>query len=273
MPFKPVVPSDVAEELGSHLDFLGEVVDARQQDLLQLGNVCEEFSTHYRALGICMLSENADVDGFFHHLIQSALTRRHYLQGVRAGGGGEPRYRRASFIDPVLDAIAAHQWQLATDIFALVSHEWLQGEEYEDDFAYADFLRRLLTQSSAGIDPLLEHWARVLEGGEDLRLDVAKALHTRDVDAFGDALRRLLRTKEAEARAMADPVDGSLLADDATFFPNRWVSIEGLALLTIAGRLGIEPPDEFQACPPLARAGEFGPFQSRGYPGIAFLNE
>ena len=270
MPFKPVTPADVADELTSHLEFLGEVVDARQ-DLLRLGIACEEFSTHYRALGICLFSEFADVDGFFHHLIQSALTRRHYLRGTR--GEGEARHRRASFIDPVFDAVAARQWNLAAEILGLVSQEWLQGEEYEDDFAYADFVRRLLTESSSGVDDLLAHWMEVLEGGEDLRLDVARALHARDEDLFKGALLRLLRRNEAEAREIADPVDGSLLADEATFFPNRWVSVEGLALLTIAAQRGIIVDEDVAACPKLLRSGEFGPFKSVGFPPGTYENE
>ncbi|MDP1861338.1 MAG: hypothetical protein Q8K82_21870 [Gemmatimonadaceae bacterium] len=272
MPFKPVTPARIVEELSDHLEFLNDVCDERR-DITRLGNVCEEMCTHYRALGICLLSESADMDGFFHYLIQSALTRRHYLQGVSSAGGGDPRHSRASFIDPAFDAIAARQWRLAGDIFGSVAHEWTVGEEYEDDFCYAEFIRRLVTVRSDGADELLARWREALEGGVDLRLDVATALRAADANLFDDTLLRLLQSQEAKARAIADPVDGSLAAEDATFYPNRWVSIEGLALLAVARREGLTVTDELPACPPLARSSEFTAFRPRGYPNLPFENE
>jgi hypothetical protein len=272
MPYGPVTPTSAKEELADYIGLLTDAAEARH-DLAKMGKVCEDFSTHYRALGICLLSEDADVDGFFHYLVQSALTRRHYLQGIQRLGGGEPCYRRASFIDPAFDAIAAQQWRLAADIFGCVSHTWLEGEEYEDDYCYAEFIRRQVIENGAGAEQLLSHWNGVLEGGADRRLDVAKALHARDVTAFYESLTSLLNAKEAEARAIADPLSGSVRADELIFFPNRWVSVEGLALLAIANRQGLDLQEDFLACPPLARAGRFSNFLSRGYPNVVYTKE
>ncbi len=273
MPYGPVTPSKAIQDVAEYLELLEDAAEARRGDLLKMGKVCEDFSAYYRALGICLLSGYADVDGFFHHVVQSALTRRHYLQGIQRLGGGEPGYRRASFIDPVLDAIAARQWHLADEIVHSVSHAWLEGEEYEDDFCYAEFLRRILTEGGAGVDELLARWEKALEGGVDLRLGVAKAIHARDQVAFSEALTRLLDAKDAEARRIADPIKGSMLASDLTFFPNRWVSVEGLALLALGERQGLGPLGEFSACPPLARGKGFAAFQPLGFPNVSFTQE
>ena len=272
MPAAPLTPDDLKEDLAAYVDFCTEVAETRV-DPAKAGEEYEDLSRYYRALGICQLSGDADVDGFFHHLIQSALARRHYLDGVQAAGGGEPRHRRASFLDPAFDAIAARQWKLAGDIFRQVAHSWTEGDEYEDDFCYAEVIRRLTTEDPAPLEPLLAHWHEVLEGGEDLRLEVATALIARDPATFTEALAAHLSKEDAKARAIADPEDGCSLADDPPFFPNHWVSIEGLALLALAEKRGMEVQDLFKGCPPPARAGVFGPFRSRGYPYAVYTNE
>jgi hypothetical protein len=272
MPQGPVTPGAIGEQLADYVELLTEVAETRV-DPLKLGKVYENLSTHYRALGICHLSGEANTDEFFHYLIQSALTRRHYLRVAEATGGGELGHRRASFLDPALDAIAARQWRLAADLFRLVAPDWTAGEEYEDDFCYADVIRRIVTEAGAGVEAVLERWEEVLEGGSDLRLDVAKALHSRASAAFSDALRALLAAEEEKARVMADPDEGSLPDDQITFFPNRWISVEGLALLVLAEREDIGVSDLFPACPPLARAGVFTQFESKGYPYERYLKE
>jgi hypothetical protein len=270
MPAEPLSPEDLKEDLTAQIDFCTEVAETRV-DPARCGEEYEDLSRYYRALGICQLSGDADIDGFFHHLIQSALARRHYLDGVK--GGGEPRHRRASFLDPALDAIAARQWKLAGELFSRVAHSWTEGEEYEDDFCYAEVIRRLTTDDPEPLDPLLAHWEEVLEGGEDRRLEVAKALIARDAASFTEALAAHLSAEDAKARAIADPEDGSSLADEPPFFPNHWVSIEGLALLALAEKRGMEVQELFKGCPAPARAGVFGPFRSLGYPYAVYTNE
>jgi hypothetical protein len=266
----PVTPASLIVELSEDIDILVEVAEERK-DLTRLGNVFEQLSTRYRALGICRLSAEGDVEEFFQYLVQSALTRRHYLAGVV--NGGDLRYRRASFVDPAFDAIAARQWRLVVDVFRLVAHEWSEGEEYEDDFCYAEFVRRAVTDPTVPADDVLARWERALEGGRDLRLDVARSLQSRDGAAFEASLADLLAAVQKKASEMADPVEGSLLATDEAFFPNRWVSIEGLALLAIAERLGVGTSQEFDACPPLARRARLSAFSPKGYPRVPYSHE
>jgi len=268
-----VTPSSLEPDIASYLDFLAEVAEARR-DPLKMPEEMEDFCRHHRAFGICRLSGEADVDGFFHHLIQSALTRRHYLQAAQAAGGGEPRYRRMSMLEPVFDAMAARQWRLATGLCQLMAQEWTEGEEYEDDFCYGDFLRRALSEPATDVTAPFSRWERVLDGATDHRLEVARSLAASQPEDFVAALHALLRAADEEERTIADPVDGSVLAEELPFFPNHWVSIEGLALLALAERRGIDLQGTlFSRCPPLARSGAFGPFRSLGYPFIEYVNE
>ena len=112
---------------------------------------------------------------------------------------------------------------------------------------------------------LLARWRGVLEGARDARLDVAEALVANDGPEFEAALRSLIRDKELKAAEDGDPLVGSALSSDFPFFPNRWVSVEGLALLAIAERR--LPVDyEVDACPRIARVAMKTSFQPVSYP-------
>jgi hypothetical protein len=272
MPSEPVTPAALEPDLEGYVDFLTEVVETRNDPLLAAEEM-EDLSTYYRALGICRVASEGDVDGFFHFLVQSALTRRFYLKAAHAAGGGEPRYRRASLLGPTFDAMAARQWRLAGELFALASSDWTPGEEYEDDFCYAAFVRGLALDPTQDLAPLLERWRKILQGASDPRLDVALSFASRVPDEMTNALRALLEIEAAKAMDLADPDDGSVLADELPFFPNHWVSVEALALLALAERQHLELPGPFRACPPLVRAGVFGPFRPRGFPYVPFTNE
>src|ERR1039457_7538218 len=137
MPDDPVRPSAIEPDLATYVDFLTEVAETRGNPL-KMAEEMEELSRYYRALGICRLAGEADVDGFFHYLIQSALVRRHYLQAARADGGGEPNYRRASMLEPVFDAMAARQWRLAGGLFDLPWHAGGARGEGGEEYSYAE---------------------------------------------------------------------------------------------------------------------------------------
>lgn len=272
MPDEPVTPTDIQPDIESYIDFFTEVAETRE-DPLKAGEEFEGLSSYYRALGICRLSAEADVDAFFNCLIQSALTRRFYLEAAQKAGGGPPHHNRASFLEPVFDAMAARQWRLAAELFALASPEWLEGEEYEEDFCYAAFVRSALLDPKADLAPLLKRWKGALEGGKDPRLAVARSLGADDAGAAADALQALLAAQDAKAKEMIDPDTSSVLADELPFYPNHWISVEALALLALAERRGLDVQGPFRGCPDQARAGVFGPFHSPGFPHVRHNNE
>ncbi len=233
--------------------------------------ITEELCRHYRALGICVVVSEANSDAFFHWLIQSGIARKYYLEGVKAEGGGEPAYRRASFVDPILDAVAARQWKLAAELATLSSPTWIEGEEYEDDFLYAEFWRQTLTGDKKHLPALADRWRAVLEGGSDLRLELVTAFLGGDSNTFAEALRTLLAWKEDEAKKIAAPKADSILADDYPFYPNRWISVEGLAWLALAERQGIRTEGSFLGCPDVVRVASYAPYQPVAYPDLPLL--
>ena len=267
MPSRPINPEALGADIADQLNFLIDAAQQRPTFVLR-AKIIEELCRHYRAVGICVLVAEGDADAFYHWLIQSALSRKFYLDGIRAEGGGEPRFVRASFVDPVLDAVASRQWRLASELADLNSHVWLEGEEYEDDFLYGEFWRQRLAGDKAALPGLVRRWIEVLEGGDDPRLDLVSTLLNDRAEGFTDTLRSLLDSVEAEARAAAEPKTDSAVTDDYAFHPNRWISVEGLAWLALAERESIAVEAEFPACPRVVRGADYTPFKPLAYPMI-----
>jgi hypothetical protein len=261
----PVTPEDLMPEIVAQLGISAEWARAAA-GTPKMGECQEDLCLHYRAMAICVLVSDGDVDGFFQWLLHSPITRRFYLKTTGAPSPAQLQYARASYVDPVLDAVVARQWKLAADIGAATSPDWLEGIEYEDDFCYGDFIRRAVSQDDAGIDALLARWRAALEGGGDARLEIAEALREKNVDVFARSLVAMLEAREAKAMEMTDPEMRSPLASELPFYPNRWVSIDALALLAIGERQGLVVNEELLACPRLVRAGRYAPFRSLGYP-------
>jgi len=266
MASEPVTPESLLTEIVAQLNI---VIDwAKQsQSAADLGEHLEDLCLHYRAYAICLFAQQGDTDVFFHWLLHAPITRRHFLRTAQAQKLTQSAHLRTGFVDPVLDAVAARQWKLAADIGAGTSPTWMDGYEYEDDFCYADFVRKLVSGAD-GIEALLARWHTSLEGGRDRRLEVAEALLAGSPEAFETSLRDLLHHTEAEASRLADPVTMSPLADELPFFPNRWISVEGLALLALAERRGITIENEIDAFPRPLRPGTYATFRPLAYPNL-----
>ncbi|HEX5748290.1 MAG TPA: Imm49 family immunity protein [Archangium sp.] len=252
-----------------YLDGLARTA-AQQRQASAIGKVYYDLARHHRAFGICVLLTDVNVDGFFHGLIQSALTWKFFLERCQLEGVSDSSYRRVSLSAPFLDAVAAGQWKLAKQIAALSADAWRQGEEYEDDFAYARFLHRLLDFEQAEravAQHLLDQFERALEGGSDVRLELARALLDKNQDAFESAFEGLLDDHEHKMKRIADPQRDSVLAREYTFEPNRHIMVEGLAILQVAEVLGLKLESEYKFCPGFVRRTQYAPFAPLTFPG------
>ena len=257
---------ELPEEIALYAGMLAETA-SHQIPSQHLGGLSQKLSQQYRALGISLLLREANVDLFFHWLIQSALTRRYFLERCQTEGNLASPYRRASLVGPFFDAVTATQWKLARKIATLSADTHLPGEEYEDDFAYARFLH-LLTDFEApdttGLEGALDQFDRALDGGMSVRLDLCRALLDKDQDAFDASFDGLLVDHELRMKKQQK----SILARDATFEPNRQVMVEGLALLQIATRLGLQTQSEYRFCPGLVRRVSYAPYKPLAFPLI-----
>ncbi|GHG84331.1 Imm49 family immunity protein [Comamonas sp. JC664] len=257
---------ELPEEIASYTRMLAETASDKLPSQ-HLGGLCLKLSHQYRALGISLLLREANIDMFFHWLIQSALARQYFLERCQSEGNFASPHRRASAVGPFFDAVTAAQWKLARKIATLAADIHLQGEEYEDDFAYARFLH-LFTNFEAldttGLNDALNQFEKALEGGMSVRLDLCRALLDKDQDAFDASFDGLLVDHELQMKKQQK----SILARDATFEPNRQVMVEGLALLQIAGRIGLQTQSEYRFCPGLVRRVDHAPYKPLAFPLI-----
>jgi hypothetical protein len=239
-------------------------LDGKPEMSQVVGQLCES----YRALAICILAADGDVDRFFHFLLHAPLTRRRYLATVGSLAGTPAAEKKASETGPLLDAVAARQWDLARDIATLTLGQWIDNSEYEEDYCHGEYWRRLCMEPGKDESALLDRWGNALEGGKDPRLEVARALNMKDQAAFVAALAALLLYNETKAEEMSNPLGGSALSEEPTFEPNRWVSIEGLAWLAAAERAGMVIAEEFEGCPRIVRTDRYTPFKPFAYPNL-----
>lgn len=182
---------------------------------------------------------------FFFYLPQSGRAFAHFLAHA---GGTAPRLSQC---DPFFDAVGSGDFETAAEIARRSRRPWMQGEEYEEDFLFVDFLMQhfFLDAPVSTCEELLARYERALQGAEDIRLDICKALLGADSEAFNAALMQYLSDRkdaqEKRRETMVIPEE-----ENAT---GSHFSVEGLALVRLAERTGLETEEEYLFIPSIAR--------------------
>lgn len=153
--------------------------------------------------------------------------------------------------EPFFDAVACGDSEAARELGRLSPRTPDKNREYEEDFL---FVRFLMDHYFLGMDAreghaLLERYEKVLEGSEDTRLTVCRALLAADGAGFDEALTRLMEERDARFRKLRDKesVAEEVLATEG------YVSIEGLALVRLAVSQGLRPLEDHLFIPSVAR--------------------
>jgi hypothetical protein len=259
------VDDDGPDLVADEIDFCMANIEHPGCTLALAGRFYEDLAAGLRAMAISYLLLHADSDGFHIELIISGHARRHYL--ARCAREGYSDFHRASSrAESFFDAVAAHDWDLARDIAALSPPEWLEGAEYEDDSCYARFLYRYLSSEviPAELEALLVRFEVALEGASSARLDLCKALLGRTQKAFDAAFDELIMERQAEIEEERSGIAG----EDVAAALRTHVFIEGLAILAIAERAGLQTGRDYPLCPALARLPMTEPRPADTFPPI-----
>lgn len=250
--------ADIGEELAHEAAFWLSGALSPSYPLPHLGRLSIDVCTKLRALAIAVLLVKADVDRFHHNLIRSALVREAYLRRCRDEGAPLDHHRASGRTAGLLDAIAASAPDIARRIVALSPTDLHKGHEYEDDYCFAQVLHRLVmpTPPEAEILPLLERWAEYPPASSDARLEVCRALLTRDQAAFDEAFESLLNRRDDQISA--EKARNKL--EEPAVVAERHVYVEGLAVLRLAAARGLVTQSEYRMCPSLARLPMTQPF-------------
>lgn len=208
-------------------------------------------SLYGRVAAIAGLLVRADSGGFHQWLWRSATWRRQLLREWKQGNRAVSRFTCTGVLGPLCDAIAAGAEPIAREIAAQSATSWLEGEEFEDDFHYGRVLHALLQENEGalGVETRLSDLARSAGPEEAPRLKVCQALVERNSDAFDKALRALIDERAAWFQARV----GGLAPENSSFETDRFVFIEGLALVRLAELRGLRVEEEYLFLPSLAR--------------------
>ncbi|PAP81399.1 hypothetical protein B1759_08745 [Rubrivirga sp. SAORIC476] len=219
-----------------------------------LGSVAEEIQDAFEGLALCNLLVRYDAHKYREDLVHSARARIWFLEQCAREGLDAPE-RAVSRTPALFAALCARHDALAADLVASGPGAWIPEGEYEDDFCYVGFLSHAFADAAAeaGLPApaaLVERYERVANGARDPRLDVCRAFQARDESAFRDAFEGVLDAHTAWVAALTPD-----RLSDPVFRVRQHVSIEAIALLHLAERVGWSLEEDYVYCPRPARLG------------------
>ncbi len=243
--------SELADLVEDSLETLPGLLDrfnpAADRDTLvrRVDAVCQ----HFQVLAAGALLLEGSTRYFFQNLGQGAESRRRLLVWLGRRGWTPPP---ATQNVPLLNAVVTEQWALAEGLATHSARQWQQGEEYEDDFAWAAVLQALVLPEDSRRALLAERLERLEAVGAETqasRLAAVKALLAGEARDFHRALEAAHAAYEEVTERHAKM--GTL--PRRGFLPHRYLWMEGLALLRLAERAGLPPPESYlRYCPRLA---------------------
>jgi Immunity protein 49 len=187
-------------------------------------------SEMYRRMAVGFLLMSGTPDAYYTHLFRSGRSFAYFLEIT------DDARKATSKAAPFLDAIACNDIQGATLIAELSRRQWNPDKEYEDDFLYVDFLMQkfFLRADRTALGRILDRYEVVLDGAEDFRLDLCKALLAETQRPFDNAIAAFV--DDASARLQRLRKADELNPDEAATTVH--VSTELLAWLRLAGGIG-----------------------------------
>lgn len=242
---------DAAEALAIEAAFWGQGLEDPYLSVEQLGGLSLTVCRKTRAVAIIILVTRSDALLFAQNLIRSGRVRLTYLQRLRKEGIEDDHHSASSRLDPLFDAIAAADFNLANEIIALSRTEWLEGSEYEDDFCYAQLVHGLVTGSldATSVKPLFERFETVLDGQPSARLDICRAIYANDHADFEKCFEALIEDRARQIQADKDRFE----MEDPEVLALRQIFVEGYAILKLAEIRGLKADDEYSLCPSIGR--------------------
>lgn len=211
---------------------------------------CEEvleLCTQLRRRGIAAFLLKGAPEELLRDLSFSGRAFLHVLPAI-------PESARATGLQrPFLDAVAAGDLACAVDMARASRTTWNPAEELEDDFLYLSALMSLVPDrpDAEAAQAAISRYAVLAASDEepDMRLLTCRALVKRDATAFDEGLSAFMRQEKARYRRLASKQ--AIPEEEAA--TEGSVSAEGLALVRIAARLGMEVSADYPMVPSLAR--------------------
>jgi hypothetical protein len=193
----------------------------------------------YRRIAICHLLADADTQEFLRWLHASGRALAALLTNVRWADVVDRYYLCASRPRGFFDALAAGDLATAAEIGRLAPRELADGDEDEDDFAWARAMMAAVGDGRSA-SPDAAEWSERLAaaaGADDPRVAVCRALLAgpRSGDAFERGMAALVARRSEEI----DALRGSPSAAPAELATEGHVHVEGVAACRLARIRGV----------------------------------
>jgi hypothetical protein len=198
-----------------------------------------EFCTQLRRRGIAELLLRGIPDELLRQLSFSGRAFLHVLPAIPEGrrAAGEQR--------PFLDALASGDVECASHIAQMCPVAHSPGEELEEDFLFMTSLMGLMLDKREGVAKLVARYTEIVGEDDEPQLAVLRALVARDDLGFEEAITS--RMKEVNKRYR--DLQQVAITDEEAETEGR-VSSEGIALVRLAGRLGMHVAQSYRMVPP-----------------------
>ena len=200
-----------------------------------------ETAALWRQYGCGLLLSELDEEGFRDGLEQAATLYLGLLKRRSECSEFDQYYLARSKGEPLFDALAAANWDLARSIAMAMTPTWMQRMEPEEDFHYFGAVCALLSRRPLELDA----FERTLQGGSSHRFDVVKSLARGDGESFDTGLHGMIE----EQAAWVERQRRSGLFDPYRHKTEAFVFIEGAALVQIARHLGVPTQERYRLIP------------------------
>jgi len=253
--------NDAANAIAADAIFWSMAFDDPDYPVDQLGRLALETGNKFRALGIFGLLATADKSHLIDNLRQSASLRIKYIEKVCAENKQDDHHYVLGRVEPIFDLLASKDFLSLARLQQLSPVDFNSKREYLDDYCYGKILMTLglnkgLNKGSIQKqDEILDDLFNTLDDlddflSEDLfsRAAMCKALLENNVSDFNEAFHEFI-----DQSAFAIDEAKSTGFDTPSSIAERFISVEGLALLVVAHQQGFNIKQNFQLCPQIAQ--------------------
>lgn len=216
------------------------------------GGLFFDITFHYRLIAIASLLHDGDTAAFVANLVRSGRAHLASLRAVDRSSADETRFLCCANERGFEAAVAAGDLAAARAIASLQPTEFVEGEEYEEDFVWKRALYELLDESGdERARPLVVRLERIESDSSPLLAGIARALLERDRARYAESMPALVQRRRSRFEELARTPGFS----QEHMITERHVFVLGLAIERIAKRRGL-PASELPELPARARVPE-----------------
>ncbi len=242
---------------------LNEIVPIMQKKGLDRNGI-NKLGVSFRQRGACTFLHTEIPQPFFINFMQSASACLSYLKTaddnhkVTSEGG-------------FYDAVGIGFWDCAQEIARESRMTWNPSYEYEDDFLFVLFLMKyfFLGADQAECQQIIDRHEAAAEGQDQEHRDICLSFLNKDHLLFEKAIHSILEKRQETVEKM---IENETMGEESWSWL-RHFSREGLALLKLADKTGLQTGQDYLHVPELLRKGPEFDFDFNAWKTIHYQPE